>query len=184
MVRKSWILTVSTEATDELKYSTFRSQRFMGFLPVWTPASIGHLVAASTSLYLAHDDVRFSSTGTNAGNAYASHRRHVLKKKQYHFRPLPRAGWSTDSSALPLPGAAHGFTAGRHYSRNVGRLVTNALCARDGGVLFRLPLARACYSNFGGHLFRLRQFRRFGTANRQATRDNGCSVHMSQPNGW
>ena len=112
VVSKSSISTVSTKAIAELKYSAFCSQRSMGFLPLWTPASIGLSVATSTGLYLAHDDVRFSSTEANAGNAYASHRRHVLKKKRYHFRPLPRAGWVTDSPAPPLPGPAHGLTAG------------------------------------------------------------------------
>jgi len=79
------------------------------------PASVVSSVAASTSPYLARDVVRFSLTVANAGNAHASHRRHVLKKKKkkrYHFRPLPRAGWRTDSSVLPLPGAAHSRTAG------------------------------------------------------------------------
>jgi len=92
VARKCSISTVSTEATAELKYFAFRSQRSMVFLPLWTTASIGLSVAASTSLYLAHGDVRFSSTEANAGNAYASHRRHVLKKKKVSL-PTATEGW-------------------------------------------------------------------------------------------
>ena len=126
---------------------------------MWTPASIGFLVAASSSTYLVHDAVRFSSTGASVGDAHASRRR--------HSQPLP-GRWSADSSVLPLPAAAQNRTAGSVlYAWYTGHLVTIALCARLGRILFR---SRVRYSTFVQHLFRSQQFRRPELANRQATR--------------